>query len=349
MRRNKAMTAVALVAATVTTLSACTIGGASGGDEESLTFVSTGSPFQDYQQKAWQEPFTKKTGVKFRNDGPVDEAKLRTMVDAKKVTWDVVDTSGAAAAQYCGKYLEKLDFSVIDKSVFPEDTVGDCGVPAYFYSLIFVYDKKKYAKNPPTGIADFFDVKKYPGKRIVPPEIAVGLLEAALLADGVERDALYPLDLDRAFDKVEPIKKSTTFATTYGQMQQMMIDEQVDMGLVLPARAYQAIKAGAPMEPVWDTTIVSWDDLVIPKGAPNKEQAMKFIASASREKPSAELAKLASVQPINEDVEVDYDSIQQKLNPFSPSHRDSVVRSNAEWWGKNFDQTTKRYTKWLAG
>lgn len=349
MRRNKATAVVAFVAAMVSTLSACTIGGAASDDEETITFVSTGSPFQDYQQKAWQEPFTEKTGVKFRNDGPVDEAKMRTMVDAKKVTWDVVDTSGAAAAQYCGKYLEKLDFSVVDKSVFPPDTVGDCGVPAYFYSLIFVYDKEKYAKSPPTSIADFFDVKKYPGKRIVPPEIAVGLLEAALLADGVDQKSLYPLDLDRAFDKLEPIKSTTTFATTYGQMQQMMVDRQADMGLVLPARAYQAMKAGAPLQPVWDKTIVSWDDLVIPKGAPNKKQAMKFIASASQEEPSAKLAKLASVQPINEDVKVDYDSIQQQLDPFSPDHRESVVRSDAAWWGKNFDQVSKRYTKWLAG
>ncbi|WP_165495471.1 polyamine ABC transporter substrate-binding protein [Actinomadura roseirufa] len=349
MRLNTGIRTRAIAAGlAVTTAAACSIGSPSAGSD-SLTFVSTGSPFQDYQKQAWQDPFTAQTKLKIRNDGPVDEAKMRTMVEAKKVTWDVVDTSAAAAEQYCGKYVEKLDFSVIDQSVFPKGTVGQCGVPAYFYSLIFMFDKKKYASNQPKTIADFFDVKKFPGRRIVPPEIAVGLLEAALLADGVPRDKLYPLDLDRAFRKLEPIKKVTTFAKTYGQMQQMLVDRQVDMGLVLSARAYQALKAGAPFEPVWDKTIVNWDDLVVPKDAPNKEQAMKFIAFASKAKPSADLAALASVQPINENITPNYNEVQQRVNPFTPDRRASVVRSDSAWWGKNFDRVTARYTAWLAG
>jgi putative spermidine/putrescine transport system substrate-binding protein len=332
----------------VTSVAACAIGNPDS-DSAALTFVSTGSPFQDYQKQAWQEPFTKETGQAIRNDGPVDEARMRTMVEAKKVSWDVVDTSAAAAEQYCGKYVEKLDFSVVDKSIFPPNTVSECGVPAFFYSLMFMYDKKKYANNPPKTIADFFDVKKYPGRRIVPPEIAVGLLEAALLGDGVKREGLYPLDLDRAFKKLGPIKPVTTFAKTYGQMQQMLVDHQVDMGLVLSARAYQALKAGAPFETVWDTTIVNWDDLVVPKGAPNKAQAMKFIAFASKPQPSAKLAELASVQPISESIKPNYDPVQQRINPYAPDRKASIVRADAAWWGKNFDSVTKRYTAWLAG
>lgn len=349
MRLRTGTTTKAMAAGlAVTAVAACTIGNPAS-TRDTLTFVSTGSPFQDYQKKAWQQPFTARTGLKVRNDGPVDEARLRTMVEARKVSWDVVDTSAAAAEQYCGKYVEKLDFSVIDQSVFPKGTVGRCGVPAYFYSLVFMYDKEKYAKDPPTTIADFFDVKKYPGRRIVPPEIAVGLLEAALLADGVPKEGLYPLDLDRAFRKLEPIKRVTTFAKTYGQMQQMLVDRQVDMGLVLSARAYQALKAGAPFQPVWDRTIVNWDDLVVPKDAPNKEKAMRFIAFASKAEPSARLAELASVQPINERIEPRYDRIQQTVNPFTPARRHSIVRADAAWWGRNFDQVTKRYTAWLAG
>ena len=334
--------------AAVLAAAGCTIGNGSSG-RDTLTFVSTGAPFQDYQAAAWQKPFTASTGIKFRNDGPVDEAKMVTMVKARSVSWDVVDTSAAATEQYCGKYLEKLDFSVIDKSIFPKGTVSECGVPAFSYSTIFMVNKEKYGGHPPTTIADFFDVKKFPGKRIVPPEIAVGLLEAALLADGVPENKLYPLDLDRAFKKLDQIKPVTTFADTYGQMQQMMVDRQIDMGLMLNARAYQALKAGAPFEPVWDKTIVNWDDLVIPKGSRNKDQAMKFIAAASQDQPSAKLSELASVLPIREDIQPKFDRYQQRLNAYAPEHRDSVVRSDAVWWGKNFDMVTKRYTAWLSG
>jgi putative spermidine/putrescine transport system substrate-binding protein len=132
-------------------------------------------------------------------------------------------------------------------------------------------------------------------------------------------------------------------------MQQMLVDRQVDMGLVLSARAYQALKAGAPFRVVWDKTIVNWDDLVVPKGTPNKELAMKFIAGASKEQPSAKLAELASVQPINEKITPNFDTIQQQVNAFAPDRRSSVVRADSAWWGKNFDQVLTRYTAWLAG
>ncbi|WP_158880251.1 extracellular solute-binding protein [Amycolatopsis anabasis] len=316
---------------------------------ESLTFVSTGSEFQDGQRKAWQEPYTAATGVRFRNDGPVDEAKLRSMVDAGKVTWDVVDTSAAAAEQYCGKYLEKLDFSIVDRSRYPAGTVSECGVPAYFYSIIFMYDTRKYGNQPPTRIADFFDPVKYPGRRIVPPELATGLLEDALLADGVPAANLYPLDVERALRKVGAIRNLTTFAKTYGQIQQSMVDGQVDLALVSTARAYQTLKAGAPFRPVWDKTIVNWNDLVVPKGSGNRDAAMRFIEFSARDAQSAKFSELASVQPVNEAIKPAFDAVQRQIDAFSPEHRSSVVLGDAAWWARNFDAVTARFTAWLAG
>ncbi|GAB3504602.1 ABC transporter substrate-binding protein [Amycolatopsis cihanbeyliensis] len=342
MRGSRTVTAVAMASVLAGT-AAC------GSDNRALTFVSTGSSFQDNQKTAWQEPFTAESGIEVRNDGPVDEAKLRAMVDAGKVSWDVVDTSAAAAEQYCGTYLEPLDFSIVDRDAYPPETVSECGVPAYFYSIIFMYDTTKYGDRPPRTIADFFDPERYPGRRMVPPEIAVGLLEDALLADGAHPDQLYPLDVDRALRKVDVIKDVTTFAETYGQMQQAMVDGQVDMALVSTARAHQALSAGAPFEPVWDKTIVNWNDLVVPKGSPNREEAMKFIAFIAGDEPSARFSELASVQPVNEQVKPNFDEVQRRIDAFSPEHRHSVVLGNARWWARNFDAVTEKFTAWLAG
>ena len=55
--------------------------------------------------------------------------------------------------------------------------------------------------------ADLFDTAKIPGKRTFYKWSAPGVLEIALLADGVAPDKLYPLDLDRAFKKLDTIKK----------------------------------------------------------------------------------------------------------------------------------------------
>lgn len=343
MRRSRTSGCLALVPLLAT---AC---GGSGPGEPSLTFVSTGSSFQDNQKIAWQQPYTDRTGTGFRNDGPVDEAKLRTMVEAGNVTWDVVDTSAAAAEQYCGKYVEKLDFSVIDRSAFPPETVSECGVPAFYYGILFMYDTRKFTGTKPTTIADFFDPVRFPGRRIVPPDVATGLLEYALLADGVPAAQLYPLDVERALRKLDVIKPITTFAKTYGQMQQSMVDGQVDLTLVSTARAYQTLKAGAPFETVWDKTMVNWNDLVVPKGSPNRDEAMKFIAFASKPEQAVKFSELASVQSAHRNAAPKFDDVQRRIDAFSPEHEHTVVLGNAKWWSQNFDAVTARFTKWLAG
>ena len=48
-------------------------------------------------------------------------------------------------------------------------------------------------------------MKKFPGRRALRNH-PIATLEAALMADGVAPDKLYPLDVDRAFKKLEEIK-----------------------------------------------------------------------------------------------------------------------------------------------
>ncbi|MFI7124712.1 ABC transporter substrate-binding protein [Nonomuraea sp. NPDC050153] len=349
MHRNTFLVPAAL-ALSATVLTACGGGdGATSAQSNSLTFVSYGSAFQENQKKAWQAPYTAATGTTFRNDGPTDEAKTKTMVEAGKVTWDVVDSGAAFAAQNCGKYLEKLDLSQFDTSKFPAGTVTDCGVPAYFYGLHFLYNTKKYGANPPTTIADFFDTAKFPGQRMLPPEVAAGILEDALLADGLPADKLYPLDVDRALKKLDAIKASATLAKTYGQMQQAMVDDQVDMVLTVTARATSSLNAGATFKPVWDKTILTWDSLVIPKGTPHKDAAMKFIAFTAKPEQSAKFTELANVLPSNSDAKPTLTAAQQQLDPNLDDRKSGTVLSDVKWWSENLDAVTKKYTAWQAG
>ncbi|MGY4710731.1 extracellular solute-binding protein [Mycolicibacterium sp. CBM1] len=340
------------MSANVVFVSGCAVSGTSGptagSADGSITFAGTGGATQDWQAKAWQKPFTAATKVGFVNDA-LDEAKLKAMVDAQNVSWDVVDLSSGPTYQYCGKYLEKLDFSVVDKSLYPADAVNDCGVPAFYYTQMFLYNTKQFGSRPPTSAADFFDTKTFPGKRMVPPEISVGLLEFALLADGVPKDKLYPLDVDRALAKLGTIKGDLVFADTYGQMQQALVGEQVAMALSLTSRTVLSIREGAPYDVVWDDVIVNWDTLAVPKGAPNVADTMKFIASVQKPTPQTDFASLASVIPTDTSVTPKYDAVQQKLDPFAAQHKDSLVYSNMEWWGQNLDAVTAKFTAWKVG
>lgn len=331
-------------------LTACGNNGNNGtGSAKELTFVSFGGEFQENQEIAWQEPYTKETGITFRNDGPSDGAKLKAMVESGNVSWDVMDQGPAFAVQNCGKYLEELDLSLIDTASFPPGTVSDCAVPTFSYALTFLYNTKTFDDKVPTKIEDFFDTESFPGTRLLPPDISTGPLEVALLADGVAADELYPVDVDRALNKLGTIKESINFVGTNAEVQQAMMDDQVDMALVVTARATSAIKAGATFEPVWDKTIVSMDSLVIPKGAPNADEARKFIAFAVQAEQSAKFAELANLVPANLDAKPKFDEIQQALNPSLPEREAGMIYSDIDWWAENLTAVVEKYTVWMSG
>lgn len=342
----------ALVLVAVTSLTAA-CGSGSGSTSSSakgpITFVSTGSAFQDDQNTAWLKPYTASTGTTFVNTGPPDTSKLIPMVKSGNVSWDVLDQDPSVAIQYCGQYLQKLDFTVIDKSLFPPGSVSDCAVPDYLAATLFMYDKSKFAANPPTTIADFFDTKKYPGKRIIPPGVTQGVFEDALMADGVAPDKLYPLDIDRALRKMQSIKKDLIWPDTFGQLQQAMETGQVVMALSSTARALHTLQDGKPWAPVWDKTIATWNALMVPKGAPHAAEAMKFIAFVAKDAQQKRFAELETLGPINSRVVPTLNAIQQQVTAFSAEHRAGLVYTNVQYWAQHSNEVTSKFTAWLAG
>lgn len=349
MRKVGAVTAACVAAVAIAGCGSSDSGSnsASGGSDK-LTFVSFGGAFQDNQTKAWSDPFSAESGIKILNDSPPEPAKLRAMVEAKRVSWDVAEFGGGNAVEWCGELVEPIDYAQIDKTQFPEGTATECGVPAVSYGLVLVYNADKLGDNPPTTLADFFDEKKYPGRRVTSREVESGLIESALLADGVPSKSLYPLDVDRALGVWDRVKDKTTFAKTYGQIQQLLVGKQVDMGLVVQARALTAVKEGAPFKPVWDKTVIATDTLVVPKGAPNRDAAMKYIAFATKPEQSAKFAELSGTAPSNVDAKPQYSAEAAELDPLAEG-RGEAVNIQPDWWGTNVDETRRKFTAWLGG
>ena len=260
------------LAATGLLLAATAACGADSSTEatKTLTWASTGGQFQEDEKKALQEPFTAKTGTTFVNVSPADASQVKAMVASGNTTWDLANMSWIYAGAYCGELYEKLDDPALDRSKFPPGTTHDCFVPTYRYANVFSYNADMFKGEAPSKIADFFDVKRFPGKRIVHDYPKSGLLEAALVADGVAPDKVYPLDLERALRKLDTIKSSLVFAPSYGAIQQMMVDKQGSMVLTVTARSIVTAQSGANLKAVWDFTTVDIGALVIPKGSPQQ-------------------------------------------------------------------------------
>lgn len=355
-RRTTVLLGTALASATLV-LAGCGGGQGSGDDGDSaaggslegttLTVVNTGGPYLERVLAAWGEPFTEETGAKVRGDQPANLAKIQSMVEAKKVTWDVVDQPPINSLQFCGELFEPLDYSVIDKSLVGEGDATECGISDAGYANTLMYNTEKFGDNPPNTWADFFDTKKFPGTRALWSSPLGVNFELALLADGVAPEDLYPLDIDRAVAKLDTIRDDLIFWNTSAESQQMMTSGEADMLMMWTPAAYVPLTEGAPYEPVWNEHIIYFNHLTVPKGSPNAKAAMEFINFALQPEQQGELATLHPISPANPDAQPELDEIGELLYASTPERLETGVRIDYQWVADHADEINERWTAWI--
>lgn len=339
---------VAAVAAL--SLAACSSGAAPGGGgaaEGTLVFASYGSAYQDAQNEAFLAPWAEGAGVSVQNDGPTSYPKVQQMVDSGNAIWDVVDTEPYFPVANCDTLVEKIDFTNIDTSNFPEGTWSDCSIPIAQYSTMMIYNTDTYSGAAvPSDPADFFDLEKFPGTRMVPGWAGAGALEFALLADGVAAEDLYPLDTERAYAKLDTIRDSLTFWNTSSESQQAMEDGSADLWLAWSGRGYEAENNGARIAPVWEDNLLSWASLSIVKGSKNLEQAQSFIEFAAQAEPQARFAELQPYSPAELSATPELDELQEKWNVATKDVQSKAIVTNVQWWADNSAEAETEWTAW---
>ena len=180
----------------------------------------------------------------------------------------------------------------------PEAYRSPYSVAYEFYSSVLAYSQKKYPEGrTPNSWADFWDVKKFPGRRALRNH-PIATLEAALMADGVAPDKLYPLDVDRAFKKLEEIKPHITVWWTSGaQSAQLLNDGEVDMVMAWNGRVSALAKEGAKVAFTYNQGILQSTSLCILKGAPNLATAVKLPQRGRRSRPPGQSAAAHRLRP----------------------------------------------------
>jgi putative spermidine/putrescine transport system substrate-binding protein len=321
-------------------------GGEGGG---SITFNTWGGAYQEAQEKAIVAPFEQEFGIDVNVTHPIDYAKLRAMVESGNVTWDVADVENFVSVQGCNEgWLEKLDFELIPKDRFvPEMPTTDCSVPTGAFTLLIAYREDKWPNGHPTNWQEFFDLERFPGKRALPKYAQSGVLEAALLADGVSKEELYPLDADRAFKKLDTIKDSIVWWESGDQFAQMMKAGEVPICACWVTRIYDIYKEGAPVAVEWQDQIVGWDDFVIPKGAKNVEGAMQFIEFATRPEQSLGMTEHIPWGPSAAEAAANPTTESADWLPTTPEHIELAATFDYAWWGENADALNERFAQWL--
>lgn len=323
---------------------------------QELTIVSFGGSYQEGQSKALFQPAAKALGIKIKEETYTGIADLRLKVKAGAVTWDIVASgSGSAARAGAEGILEKLDYKVIDISDFLPGTAQDYCVGGDVFSTVLAYNTKTYGDKGPQSWADFWDVKKFPGKRSYRKAVP-GALEPALMADGVPADKVYevlssPGGIDRAIKKIKELKPHVAVWWSSGaQHAQLMKDGEVDMVTGWNGRFDVVAKDGAKVAYTYNQALLDYDCYGIAKGAPNKDLAMKFLAEISKPSYQAEFTKYITYGPTNKKA-YDGGAIEAGYAKQLPSHPDNAAKQlviNLDWYIKYEAEAAAAYQNMLT-
>ena len=321
------------------------IGSARAQGTKELVFVGFGGAYQEGQTKALFEPFEKETGIKIVQTTGVEIAKLKAQVEAKNVEWDIISLPDRLRAPAVKEgLLEKLDYSRFSTADLIKDTVTDYCCGAVTLAMQLCYNPQSFpAGKTPVGWLDYWNTSGFPGRRAMYANPAY-TLEFALIAAGLPKDKLYPLDVEKALKSLDTFKKDAVWWTQFPQVEQMLISQEAVMSPW--TRGVTAQLAGKPINVSYDGAAISYEGWVIPKGSKNFDNAMKFIAFATQPKPQAELVKYISFGPTNNEA---LPMLDPKVAALLPSHPDNYKKGflfSGEWWGPNLPKVNERFNEW---
>jgi putative spermidine/putrescine transport system substrate-binding protein len=310
-----------------------------------ITTADFGGGLQKQLRAAFITPFEAATGAKVTMDSPNTRAKLKAQVESGNVVWDVYTEDASFIQQNCGILFEKVDTSkFVAAGIDKRFVTNECGVSTAIGGAVFAYNRDRFGKTPPTSWSDFFDLKKFPGKRAILNDPTSWILEVALLADGVPVEKLYPLDLDRAFRKLDTIKSEIVWTQSSGGLTDALANDQVDLALAFAGRAYAAAKTGANIGVVSDKQILSWDQYAVVKGSKKKAAGEDFLEFIAQPEQQAKLTELTAYATANAKGRPKVDDLVQRFLPV----QSKAVFLNQDWWAKNMDVVSQRFVAWQS-
>ncbi|MDI2097620.1 extracellular solute-binding protein [Ruicaihuangia caeni] len=351
--KRKTLTYAAALVAGVFVVTGCSSSPGGDSDGGSVTFAGYGGVSEEAFTNAWYDPFEEETGIRVIPDSPADYAKIQQMVESGQVIWDIAQVGEDIGVKTNGELLTEIDCDVVAcddfDGLFP---VEKYGMPALVFSVVLAYNTEMFAGNEPDSWAAFFDVENYPGKRAVFGRDAggglQGLLDLALIQDGVPIDELYPLDVDRALAKLDTIKDHLILYNDFGECTTLVATGEAAFGNCYNGRVKIAAEEGQPVGMTWSNQVQYADYLVIPKGAPNTEQAMQLLKFIGSNEHNGSLGQYIAYGPPNPNAEVASDVASDLPTMNDLGGDDRAIKIDGDWWAENLQMVNERWAAWKA-
>lgn len=320
-----------------------------------LTVVSWGGAYQDAQREVFFRPFQQQMRTRMLEetwDGGI--GVLRSRIASGANTWDVVQVESEELLIGADEGLfETLDWAAIGgRDAYIPEAVSEHGVGAILYSFIMAYDRARMAQGP-ANWADFFDARKFPGKRGMRrgPKTT---LEMALMADGVPPAQVYavlgtPAGVDRAFRKLDSIKSDIAWFERGAQPPQWLAAGEVTMTVAYNGRIAAANAAdGRNFAIVWTNNLFTLDSWVIMKGSPNRARALEFLKFVGQPEVQAGLPPRIPYGVTAKGANDRLTPAVLAQLPTAPANIASALQISDRFWLDNLDRLTQRFNTWVV-
>lgn len=324
-----------------------------------LTIVSWGGAYTASQMRAYVNPFRETSDrwvqVETYAGGLED---VRRQVASLNVTWDVVDLNLSDAVRGCREgLLETIPTDILppapDGTPAAEDfmpaALQDCAIGQNVFATVIGYDPNRLPQRP-ESVEAFFDTDTYPGKRGVRSNPRV-VLEWALLADGVAPEDVYDRlgteeGLDQAFERLDSLRGDIVWWDAPDEAVELLTRGRVVMTQTYNGRIQDAMDRGADYGIVWDGAVRDVELWGIPKGSRDRDDALEFIAFASRPDRMAEQARHIAYGPVRDSALAMLSAEERADLPTAPENARHAVWSDEEWWAENQARINARMAQW---
>ena len=324
---------------------------------EQVVIATTGGAYDAALRKWWFEPFTAKTGIQVVSVAATNaemRAKATAMVKTGNVSWDLYpDGEIQVSSKDHLAISEPLD-SFCSQFKDRQDLVPDACIPAgvrlFSTATLMAYDPRAFKGNQPVTWADMWDTSKFPGGRSFPNfDDPWRVMAAALLADGVKRENLFPLDVDRALKKLDALRSSISLWWKTGdQSVQGFRENDYSIGQIWLTRA-SALKAeGRSIAWSNKAAFLVGDRLTVIKGAPNRDNALKLIAFwlDSPDIQAKVCEALLCTPPSSAAIMMMPQAVRDQM-PSAEDVRDSIVIPDAQWINDHASELLERWNNWV--
>jgi putative spermidine/putrescine transport system substrate-binding protein len=318
-----------------------------------LTVISFGGANKAAQEKAFYAPWEKAgSGKIIAGEYNGEMAKVKAMVDTKSVTYDLVEVESPELARGCDEDMfEEIDPAILGKKEdYVPGAIQTCGVGFFVWSTVLAYNADKL-KTAPTSWVDFWDTKKFPGKRGL-RKGAKYTLEFALMADGVAPKDVYKVlaskdGQDRAFKKLDELKPNIQWWEAGAQPPQFLQSGDVVMSSAYNGRI-AAVQKESNLKIVWTGGVYDFDSWAIPKGAKNVEEAKKFLAYTLKPEQQKTYSENIAYGPANSQAVSLLTADNQKNMPTTPENIKDQVQLSVSFWTDNGENLEQRFNSWAA-